>query len=339
MAVVKCLMMQKDEELVLEPWIRYTGYLFGFENLYVFDNGSTKETVLATLNFYKGNGIKVYTHLSTTEDWLAKGDHFAAFIRYLDATEDYDIVLLLDCDEFVGLYTESGVTCDRGAIHCYLDRLIGTRDVLGMYSTLFNVPGRPGWFWPQRGAKRFFCRDTIGTLDHGYHVGTSRKSDRVFETDLAHLHYHHKPYAMVVEHAARKLSPFVDVTDRAALAGFTEPGSHLVRHFFVDEKTYGAQFDDQLLFYFDGLAKVLTLLGIRSELLNPPGSIGQFGSDADGLVITSAAIRAAGGRQPVRFDGAAYRAANPGMESFPGAAAAHFLSYGYSEGRAIGNRP
>ena len=40
MARVRCIMMQKDESFLLEPWLLYNGYLFGFENLTVYDNGS-----------------------------------------------------------------------------------------------------------------------------------------------------------------------------------------------------------------------------------------------------------------------------------------------------------
>jgi hypothetical protein len=336
MAIVKCLMMQCDENLLLEPWIRYTGYLFGFENLYVFDNGSTDRSVIDTLKFYEGAGIQVHWHLSTRQDYLARGDQFKAFIHHLDTTEDYDMVMLLDCDEFVGLFTESGVTCDRTRIHRYLDRLIGTKDVLGLYSTLFNVPGRPGWFWPQRGSKRFFCRDTIGTLDQGFHIAMSRKSDQVFETDIAYLHYHYKPYHVVLEHSIRKLEPFVDVNDKAALAEFQGPGWHLVKHFFVSEEEYYTQFNDRFLFYFDGLSRTLTALGIKSDLMNPPESIGQYPSKDDGLIISAPALATAGGEMPVRFNGTRYRAANPGMERFPGPAAAHFLAYGYAEGRPWG---
>ena len=48
MARVACVMMQKDEVHLLEPWLAYHGYLFGFENLYVLDNGSTRPDVLLT---------------------------------------------------------------------------------------------------------------------------------------------------------------------------------------------------------------------------------------------------------------------------------------------------
>jgi hypothetical protein len=335
MAVVKCLMMQRDEDLLLEPWLRYNGYLFGFENLYVFDNGSTKPGVIKTLDRYEQTGVRVLRHLSTPQHYLTRGHHFAAFIQHLDETETHDLVMLLDCDEFLALFTESGLTCERTAIHRYLDRLVGSRDVLGLYTTTFNVPGKPGWFWPQRGSKRFFSRDTIGVLDRGFHTAMSRKSDRIFDTDLTHLHYHHKPHRTVVEQAKRKLRAFVDVTDRQALARHTGSGAHLTRHLLMSEQEYLTQFVDKLLIRFDGLSRALTALGIKSALLNPPGSLGQVGDGADGLIVSAPTTRAPGEIGQTIFNGALYRAANPDIAFLKGSAAAHFVTFGYQEGRPL----
>ena len=40
---VACVTMQKNEDLCLEPWILYHGYLFGFENIFILDHNSTTQ--------------------------------------------------------------------------------------------------------------------------------------------------------------------------------------------------------------------------------------------------------------------------------------------------------
>ncbi|MCQ8279207.1 hypothetical protein NFI95_12205 [Acetobacteraceae bacterium KSS8] len=42
MARVNCVMMQRDETLLLEPGLRYDGYLFGLRKLTVVGNGSAE---------------------------------------------------------------------------------------------------------------------------------------------------------------------------------------------------------------------------------------------------------------------------------------------------------
>ncbi len=64
---IACLMMFRDEVLLLKPWLHYHGYLFGFENLYVFDNGSRDETVLATLRQFAKIGANVDSSHQTSD--------------------------------------------------------------------------------------------------------------------------------------------------------------------------------------------------------------------------------------------------------------------------------
>lgn len=177
MARVRCIMMQKDESLLLEPWLLYNGYLFGFENLTVYHNGSTFPEVIATLARFAAAGVTVVSKHDQPNDWVIKGDHFTSVIQSWDRNNDYDFAIPLDCDEFLALFNEDGITCRRSDIHAYLDSLIGIDGVFAIDTTTFNVPDRAGWFWPGQGSKRFFAADTIGMLDHGYHIATSRRSE------------------------------------------------------------------------------------------------------------------------------------------------------------------
>ncbi len=60
MARVRCVMMRRDEHLLLDAWFRYYVYLFRFGNLEVPDNGSTHANVIETLKIYERAGSRVF---------------------------------------------------------------------------------------------------------------------------------------------------------------------------------------------------------------------------------------------------------------------------------------
>src|SRR4051794_8936502 len=120
---IACLMMQKDEDILLRPWLLYHGYLFGFENLYVFDNGSSSEAVLATLQAFAAVGVNVdFTH-DRPEDFEFKGEVIGRTIKEFRQDDRYDIALPLDCDEFLAVRGSAGVTCNRNEILAELGRI------------------------------------------------------------------------------------------------------------------------------------------------------------------------------------------------------------------------
>src|SRR5882762_5424564 len=103
-------MMQKDEEYLLGPWLAFHGHLFGFDNLFVLDNGSSSSKVIELLSSYEQHGVRVIREFPTREDYNRKGDIIGAIIRHLDGSGDYDFLLPFDCDEFLCLRTPWGFT-------------------------------------------------------------------------------------------------------------------------------------------------------------------------------------------------------------------------------------
>lgn len=73
---VAVLMMQKDEYRLLEPWILHHAELFGLENLYVYDNGSTDERCLSVLKKYSEKGMSVVYDRRTFEDFNTRHIYF-----------------------------------------------------------------------------------------------------------------------------------------------------------------------------------------------------------------------------------------------------------------------
>ena len=239
MAKVTCITMQRDEDLLIENWIKHYGNLFGFDRLIVLDNGSQSPHVLDVLNRYMKVGVRVFFGDRKVEDFHEKGNIVCRLIRELeDRGDDSDFYFPIDCDEFLALYLDDDLTCGRRVINDYLDSLLGTRAALRINSSLYNVPNQRGWFCPRHYDKGFVERNTILELDHGFHYPKTTRSDRVLITDLAYLHLHNKPLELLRENARTKLAGFVNPDDAEALRNFNGAGVHLKKYFMMTDKEY-----------------------------------------------------------------------------------------------------
>ncbi len=323
-------MMQRDETLLLEAWFRYYGYLFGFENLAVFDNGSTDPGVIETLARYERVGSEIRRGYDRVEDFHAKGAHFRNLIGHWDNAARYDFALPLDADEFLAVFTPDGLSCRRDAIHAHLDALIGTQEALGFDLSLYNAPGRPGCFSVQPYPKSFLSARSIADLDRGFHAARSRLAEGRRQTDLTYLHFHNKPFATLLRQARRKLEGFVDVDDRAVLARHTGPGVHLVRYFFMTEAEYAAQYDGEALLRFPHFARMIAALGADGALFDGADTPGLDARDSIGIVGPGCAPADA-----VPFSPERYADAHPDIGAAGWNPVHHYVAQGYREGRGL----
>ena len=198
---VACIMMQKDERFLLKPWLAYYGHLFGFENLFVFDNGSESAEVRNILAEYEAKGVTVDRSHASREAYRAKAEIIGGQIILLDARREYDFLIPLDCDEFIVLKEDEGYTPSRDHILDYLGSLVGETRLLRFPYQLANHPLQPDIYHYFTFFKIFFPADTFMWMDHGHHVGQSRKAEGFKDTRLVHLHFHYKPLDLQVERA------------------------------------------------------------------------------------------------------------------------------------------
>lgn len=336
MARVKCIMMQRDEELLLEPWLRYYGYLFGFENLCVFDHGSVRPDVIETLRFYERLGVETRWDLTSPGDFLSKGQHFRNVIRHWDQAGDYDFVFPVDCDEFLALFTESGITCGRQAIHAALDALPPGQGVFKFDLSLFNVPEQPGWFAVEPFQKTFARCGAIGDIDHSFQSIQGRDgTEEAGHTSFVYLHHHYKTLARTREQASQKLEGLVDTGDLDALRAYDGPARHLVRHFLLDEAQYRSQFDGHMLLEIPQFQLLLAGLGVEAEaLVGTRRQTPATGAPAP-IVVRPPKQRGRRSRKPVVFDVERYGALNPDVAPSGNFALKHYLVFGHKEGRAL----
>jgi hypothetical protein len=301
MARVACIMMQKDESLLLKAWLVYHGYLFGFDNLYVYDNGSSRPDVLDVLRAYEAVGVHVDRSRDLPIDFDRKGHIFGDRIRAWEEDRSYDIVFPLDCDEFVAIADADGRDC---------------LDIRPGHIDLFRVVDFTKCIVPL---------GNFRSIDHGFHDARARDVEDVGTTDIMYVHMHSKPFDELIRHARQKLSPFVDIADAAALRGFTGVGKHLVRYFAMTPETYAADLGTYRypLVRFGGFARMLTALMPTDALIAawcvgaaPLGSRAVI--DIDGT-----------------FDAGLYEQANPDVRRSSMNPAVHYCLFGYSEGRRL----
>ena len=258
---IGCVMMQKDERLLLKPWLDFYGYLFGYENLYVIDNGSELAETRAVLLEYARKGVVVdYAHVGRSA-YEAKGDIIGQIIRRLDLQGRYDFIIPLDCDEFIALKEGDRYIFSRDKVRAYLTGLVGETRVLRFPYQLANHPLQPDIYHYYTMFKVFFAANTFVQLDHGSHVGRSRKSDGVRDTDLVHIHFHFKRYDMLREQARRSWVGTVDIDDVAALESYTGPSLHLAPYFLNGREAYYGDFLKKVYFFLPELGVLLNSLG------------------------------------------------------------------------------
>ncbi len=321
MTRVRCITMQRDETQLLGAWLRYHGALFGFDNLVVFDNGSSERSVVHTLTQAERAGVDVrWTHRDR-RDFEQRGSHLHNLMRgWQEADAAYDFAIPLDCDEFLVTWTRTGLDCRAAGIAAELERRRGEQRALAIPTALFNVPGRPGWFAVEDQRKCFLPAHATGEIDAAWRFVTSSRAAGVCDTTFATLHFRNKPL--------RELRARARVRFEGGVPADGEPGAHLAAVVELDEHAYLHRFDDRVLVGFPAFGATLAALGIESRLLGAPPAAGRR-VPAEQVAV----VRPAEGVLPMWFDGDAYLARNPDVAGAQWPAALHYVRHGVREGR------
>lgn len=263
MARVACLMMQRNEGRVLHAWLAHHAFLFGVENLFVWDNGSTDRETLSILAECAHRGVHVDSTKTTAEMFRRKGEIIGARIKELDSEGNFDFLIPLDCDEFFVLqHSKEKVDFQREAILAELETFSGDSRVLSVESAYYNVLNQRDRFWCWDHKKTFFAKRTFAKMDHGFHIGET-VAGGLRKTPFSHIHFHHKPYAWMVEHSKNKLRPFMNVDDEAELKKVYST-NRLAKFILDPEEEYQKKFDTNRTILIEGFARHLQILGSES---------------------------------------------------------------------------
>lgn len=199
--IVKIFTMVKDEEDIIEYWIKYHGKMFGFDNIYIVDNMSTDGTYEKIVQ-YKNHGIHIYRE----EDYKKKGIILSNIIN--TCGNKYDIIYPLDSDEFIVYYDKKSNTIIPENTKLYLENLIQSNEFknnnvfkANYCATIINSNNKYGYenaaLQNKYGlyadyknmAKTFFNAKKwtmSAELDHGNHF----KTNNYVVSDLVLVHYH-----------------------------------------------------------------------------------------------------------------------------------------------------
>jgi len=228
--MLKLFLMTKNELDLLEDWLKYHGYLFGLENIYVLD-GSDDDRIFEIYDSYKPLGLNVY-YSSTGLNGLER-----ELTELIHAHKGMNTFLIkLDTDEFLA-YTHHFALSPRFFINAALQRKYLNGKVLRWVTrTLMNLKNRKNklccdnfsqffadlpvtgqrykasltaWSIPRNGLvpsvcrelteftplqfthlKTFFHSDSFVSVDLGSNAGVSTNNKGAIDTGLIVIHYH-----------------------------------------------------------------------------------------------------------------------------------------------------
>jgi hypothetical protein len=251
--------MNKNEKLLLEPWIIYYGNLFSFDNICIIDNGSNDTDVLKTLDKYSHMGTRVIYYYNRPEDFPNKGTILKDIAQKYYS--DSDFVFFLDVDEFLFLNTNNEFIYNKQSIMDYLLSLpTDTQYIYNINKMYYNIPLKHNLITPRHNVtKVFFQGGTIKSLDIGFHSGECQKSNTKYDTTLGIIHFHNKLYYDKLLAAREKMRLRVDLNDIEKIRNYAGLGAHLKTILLESESDYYSKFEDNINTY-------ITESGFRQKL-------------------------------------------------------------------------
>jgi hypothetical protein len=267
---VAVAVMARDEETRLEPWLIYHGHLFGFENLYVLDNGSASEIVHDILIKYASRGVNVNYNYNKPEDFLAKGEIIANLFLEIERKNHHLFYFPIDCDEFLAVRLPDGsLTANRDVISSQLELLKGDPHILVVRDAYANILNKPGYFFPPyEHHKVFFTEGCCLWMQEGFHVAKSRRLQEERVTDFVYLHFHYRPFEDMVKQSANKLEKYVNINDSARLAKYKGNAFHVVQYLLMSEREYLDRFDRAQGIHVPWLIPYLKMVGVNQGFLS-----------------------------------------------------------------------
>jgi len=236
-ARIAIVLMQKDEEDLLPVWLAYYTRFFKAENLFIIDNGSSSFAVKEHLRAAENRGSKVFFRPGR-ENFANKGPLVQGLSK--DIADDYDIVIPIDCDEFIGVEVDKKPICIAKRVKDELQAFAESPATVAMIRGYFlNAPTTTKV--RRRGNKKVAIKPhTDYVLNRGYHF-PEKGIEGGFATNLCYLHFHFRPS---VEHMRRSAHDKLPASVVKNPEGYFGGGWHMIQYLDMDEETYYKTFPE-----------------------------------------------------------------------------------------------
>jgi hypothetical protein len=220
---IALIMMQKNETILLDPWLRYHEAMIPAQSIFVFDNGSSDLETLRILREAESRGILVNRSHNQLQDYFARGTIFSEFINHLDRDDPHDFYFPIDCDEFLACKLNGRLSCSRDDLDRSLSDFIRNDNVLTMPRKYFNSPYHPNRYTEKDWSRKcFFAQGACATLVDGFHSGTSKAGSDQVETNIIYIELHYKPYQEHRRISKQKIEYLVPNPTRRAIANYAK---------------------------------------------------------------------------------------------------------------------
>jgi hypothetical protein len=220
---IALLMMQKNENILLEPWITYHRNLVDSASIFIFDNGSSEPRTLSILRAAENSGIMINRAFCELRHYHERGIIFANLIKQLDQSNPHDFYFPIDCDEFLACDTNGSLSCRQDDIEKSLISLLGSDKVLTIPHKYINNPYSPNLYSKITHCKKcFFPKDTCESMTDGFHDGQTRSGLAQQESNITYFEFHFKPYSDYLRMSRQKIEYLVPNQSRRALADYVK---------------------------------------------------------------------------------------------------------------------
>lgn len=252
---IALIMMQKNETILLNPWLRYHEAMVSAQSIFVFDNGSSDPHTLATLQAAECRGVTVNRKYNQPQDYFNTGIIVAELINHLDRENPHDFYFPIDCDEFLACKVNGHLSCSREDLDRSLSEFIGNDKVLTIPHKYVNSPYHRNRYSEIEWCKKcFFAQDACNSLVLGFHNGTSKSGSAEAETNITYIEFHYKPYLEHRKQCKQKIEYLVPNPSRKALTAYVKsqrPNFHAATALLESEYSYLHSFKNQSKTFLD----------------------------------------------------------------------------------------